>query len=195
MTILQLIWWTELHWYCEDPHEILSKAVKKKTGLITNYCLIIQSFIIFLQLLCLRFSCESKYFNLVYVFKPSYFFQTILILPNFFFFFFFLPNKKGIFLFWGCTHVVKKKWGLGFWKLKRIWLENNSNMSLFLFQPLYSYLFPYIPPWLPGTLPTKSHAHHHDNPINSTLKIQTVSLHQWMPKIIYKNCQEKDRYT
>ena len=24
MTILQLIWWTELHWYCEDPHEILS---------------------------------------------------------------------------------------------------------------------------------------------------------------------------
>ena len=148
MTILQLIWWTELHWYREDPHEILSKAVKKKkTGLITNYCLIIQSFIIFLQLLCLRFSCESKYFNLVYVFKPVYFFQTILILPNYFILlFYFLPNKKGIFLFWGCTHVVKKKWGLGFWKLKRIWLENNSNMSLFLFQPLYSYLFPYIPP-------------------------------------------------
>ena len=146
-------------------------------------------------MLCLRFSCESKYFNLVYVFKPVYFFQTILILPNFFFFFFFLPNKKGIFLFWVCTHVVKKKWGLGFWKLKRIWLENNSNMSLFLFQPLYSYLFPYIPPWLPGTLPTKSHVHHHDNPITSTLKIQTVSLHQWMPKIICKNCQEKDRYT
>ena len=30
MTILQLIWWTELHWYCEDPHEILSKTVEKK---------------------------------------------------------------------------------------------------------------------------------------------------------------------
>ena len=67
---------------------------KKKKGLITNYCLIIQSFIIFLQLLCLRFSCESKYFNLVYVFKPVYFFQTILILPNFFFFFFFTKQKR-----------------------------------------------------------------------------------------------------
>ena len=191
MTILQFIWWTELHWYCEDPHEILSKAVKKKTGLITNYCLIIQSFIIFLQLLCLRFSCESKYFNLVYVFKPVYFFQSILILPIFFFF----TKQKRDFPFLGVYSCSYKKWGLGFWKLKRIWLENNSNMSLFLFQPLYSYLFPYIPPWLPGTLSTKSHAHHHDNTINSTLKIQTVSLHQWMPKIIYKNCQEKDRYT
>ena len=66
---------------------------KKKTGLITNYCLIIQSFIIFLQLLCLRFSCESKYFNLVYVFKPVYFFQTILILPNYFILFYFFFNQ------------------------------------------------------------------------------------------------------
>ena len=61
------------------------KPWKKKTGLITNYCLIIQSFIIFLQLLCLRFSCESKYFKPVYVFKPVYFFQTTFILPIFFF--------------------------------------------------------------------------------------------------------------
>ena len=47
-------------------------------------------------------------------------------------------------------------------------------MSLFLFQPLYSYLFPYIPPCLPGTLPTKSHAHHHVN-IRPEKKIQACA--------------------
>ena len=44
MTILQLIWWTELHWYCEDPHEILSKAVKKKFRL--NHKLLLDNSII-----------------------------------------------------------------------------------------------------------------------------------------------------
>ena len=156
MTILQFIWWTELHWYCEDPHEILSKAVKKKTGLITNYCLIIQSFIIFLQLLCLRFSCESKYFNLVYVFKPVYFFQSILILPNFFF----LPNKKGISLFWGCTHVVKK---MGAWLLEAKknlvrkqfqYVSFSLSATLLLSFPLYSPLAPrYSPDKVPCTSP------------------------------------------
>ena len=79
---------------CPKPWK---KQNKKKTGLITNYCLIIQSFIIFLQLLCLRFSCESKYFNPVYVFKPVYFFQTTLTLPNFFFY----QTKKGFSFFRG----------------------------------------------------------------------------------------------
>ena len=153
-----------------NPVQSREKKNKKKTGLITNYCLIIQSFIIFLQLLCLRFSCESKYFNPVYVFKPVYFFQTTLTLPKFFFF----TKQKRYFPFLGVYSCSLKKWGLGFWKLKRIWLENNSNMSLFLFQPLYSYLFPYIPPCLPGTLPTKSHAHHHVN-IRPEKKIQACA--------------------
>ena len=157
MTIIKLIWWTELHWYCEDPHEILSKAVKKKkkrAGLTTNYCLIIQSFIIFLQLWCLRFSCESKYFNLVYVFKPVYFFQTILILPNFFFFFF-LTNKKGIFLLWGCTHVVKKKMGAWLLEAKKNLVRKQFQYVSFSLSATLLLSFPLYPPLAPRYSPDK----------------------------------------
>ena len=64
-----------------------------------NHKLLLDNSIIhnFLQLLCLRFSCQSKYFNPVYVFKPVYFFQTTLTLPNFFFY----QTKKGVSFFRG----------------------------------------------------------------------------------------------
>ena len=132
-----------------------------------------------------QFNSGSKYFKLVHFFKPVSFFQTSLIFFVFFcfLFFVFLPNQKVIFLVWGCTHGVKKKVGAWLLGVKRIWLENNSKMSLFFFHPLYSYLFPYNPPLVPRyppnrvlcSPPMKTHHFYIKNP-------ECLELHQWMPQ-------------